>query len=248
MKEVKDIFSKQAATYFKFRPESPAELYDFLLKKVNCFETAWDCGTGNGQVAGKLADYFELVYATDVSEQQMSHAVKKKNIIYKTERAEQSTLPDHSVDLVTVAQAVHWFDFDSFYAEVKRVVKPGGLIALWTYVLLQIDNGPIDEIINKIYVNILGDYWDKERKWVDEQYQTIPFPFEEIPTPVFRNKVTWTKEQLLGYLNTWSAAGHYAARHGYSPVTLIAEDLDSVWPGNSEKEIIFPVLMRLGRI
>lgn len=248
MKDVKDIFSKQAATYFKFRPESPAELYDFLLKKVNCFETAWDCGTGNGQVAGKLAEYFEMVYATDVSEQQMSHAVKKKNIIYKAERAEQSSLADHSVDLVTVAQAVHWFDFEGFYAEVKRVSKPGGLIALWTYVLLQIDKGPIDELINKIYVNILGEYWDKERKWVDEQYQTIPFPFEEIPTPVFQNKVTWTKEQLLGYLNTWSAAGHFAAQQGYSPVTLIAQDLDALWPDETEKEVTFPIFLRLGRI
>jgi len=248
MKEVKDIFSKQADSYVTFRPESPGELYEFLLKKVSCFETAWDCGTGNGQVAAKLADYFEIVYGTDISEKQLSNAIKKPNIIYKAERAEQTSLADSSADLITVAQAIHWFDFENFYKEVNRVAKPGALIAAWTYILLEIDKGPIDEIVNNIYVGILGPYWDKERKLVDEQYRTIPFPFEEIPVPVFYNKKQWTLEHLLGYLNTWSSAGHYRAQMGHSPIDMIKADLEKHWKEGEVKEVVFPIYMRLGRV
>ncbi len=248
MKEIKDIFSKQADTYATFRPESPDELYDFLLKDIGEFESAWDVGTGNGQVAGKLAEYFKTVYATDISQKQLDNAVQKPNIIYRLERAEQTSLPDNSVDLITVAQAIHWFDFEAFYKEVNRVAKPGALIAAWTYTLLQIDEGPTDELINNIYTNILGPYWDKERKIVDEQYQTIPFPFEELACPVFYNKVSWSIEQLIGYLNTWSSAGHFKAKEGYSPITLIEAELRQLWKEGEIKEVIFPIFMRPGKV
>lgn len=248
MNNVKDIFSQQAAGYAQYRPSTPQELYDHLLGLVKGFDMAWDCGTGNGQAAIVLAGHFKTVYATDISKKQLDNAVQAPNIIYKLERAEQTSLPADSVDLITVAQAIHWFDFGPFYSEVQRVAKDGAIIAAWTYILLQVDNGPIDEIVNNIYVDILGPYWDKERKYVDERYQTIPFPFEELEVPVCYNRVSWTAEQLKGYLNTWSSAGHFKAKHGHSPVDLIAEQLEKHWKSNELKEVIFPIFMRIGRI
>ncbi len=248
MNDVKDIFSQQAAGYAQYRPTTPAALYDHLFAQVSAFDMAWDCGTGNGQAAVVLAEHFRNVYATDISQQQLDKAVQKANISYRLERAEHTTLPDNCVDIITIAQAIHWFDFGPFYTEVKRVAKDGAIIAAWTYILLQVDNGPIDDIVNNIYIDILGPYWDKERKYVDERYQSIPFPFEELKAPVFYNKVQWTAAQLKGYLDTWSSAGHYKTKNGHSPVDLIAGELGKHWKDDEIKEVIFPIFMRIGRI
>ena len=176
MKEVKYNFSSGSSEYAVYRPTSPKELYDFLLQHVTGHEAAWDCGTGNGQVASILAEHFITVYATDISSKQLENAIKKDNIIYKEERAEHSSLPDNSVDLITVGQAFHWFDFDPFCIEVKRVARPGALLAIWTYSLLNIDKSVIDEAINDFYFNTVGPFWDNERKYVDEGYQNIAIP------------------------------------------------------------------------
>lgn len=248
MKEIKDNFSVGSADYATFRPESPAELYNFLLAHVADKNAAWDVGTGNGQVAAVLADHFNSVYATDISAKQLANAIHKPNITYKEERAEHSSLADNTINLITVAQAFHWFDFDAFYTEVHRVSKPGALLAIWTYNLLSIDKGAIDDIINDFYFNTVGSYWDTERKYVDEGYQNVDIPFEEIETPVFPMRKQWNFRQFLGYINTWSSVGHYKRKENADPVILLEERLKAHWQPDEVKNIDFPVFMRLFRI
>ncbi|HXS35130.1 MAG TPA: class I SAM-dependent methyltransferase [Flavipsychrobacter sp.] len=247
MKDVQDNFSGQAGVYAKFRPVAPDELYQFLFDKVPGFDAAWDCGTGNGQAANKIAERFKVVYATDISEQQLNNAIKRDNIIYKVERAEKASFPDNSFDLITVAQAIHWFDFEQFYNEVKRVGKPESIIAVWTYKLLY-TNSLIDVILDDFYSNLLGPYWDKERKYVDDEYKTIPFPFEEIATPKFEIKANWQLTNLIGYLNSWSSVQHYIKKEGVDPVQLYLPKFKEHWNDHEIKQITFPLFLRAGRI
>lgn len=178
MKETKDNFSTQSGHYAKYRPVYPEALYSFIYNQIKEFNTAWDCGTGNGQVASVLSDKFDKVYATDISKNQLQNAVAKENITYIQARAEHTPIADRSIDLITVAQAIHWFDFNAFYQEVSRVAKPGALLAAWGYGLLSV-SPELDPIIEEFYADILGSYWDDERSYLDESYRTIPFPFKE---------------------------------------------------------------------
>lgn len=244
---MKDNFSKQSPGYSKYRPSYPQELFDFLLSIAPDKKCAWDCGTGSGQVASILADYFYQVYGTDISKNQIKHAIKKDNLIYKVERAEQTSFDDYQFDLITVAQAIHWFEFDKFYNEVKRTLKPGGVIAVIGYHLPRI-NEQIDRIVDDFYLNIVGEYWDKERKYIDDYYQTIPFPFEEIKTPRFASKYKWIRNHLTGFLNTWSAVQHYINKNNSNPVELIVENLNSCWKESEIKSVKFPVILRAGKI
>src|SRR5438105_1919540 len=174
----KDLFSGHASQYAAFRPTYPAELYDFLYQHVSHFENAWDAGTGNGQVARELAQKFKSVFATDISKKQLENAVVADNIFY-WQAAEQTSFAAKSIDLVCVAQAIHWFDRFKFFNEVRRVAKPDALLAIWGYGLLSIDHA-IDEVVRDFYVSTIGSYWEKDRKLIDEEYQTISFPFQEI--------------------------------------------------------------------
>jgi SAM-dependent methyltransferase len=245
---MKDNFSNHAAGYAAFRPVYPAELYDYLLSLVKDKSLAWDCGTGNGQVAGVLADYFDRVEASDISQAQLDHAVSKPNIYYQLAPAEKTAIQAGSVNLVTVAQAIHWFDFDAFYREVYRVSKPGAVVAVWCYSLLTV-NEQVDQIIQNLYADTLGDqYWDSERRFVDEHYQTIPFPFEEITAPEFSIRVSWTLDHLLGYLNSWSAVQHYIRKNGVNPITGITSGLKEAWGNQENWEIRFPLFTRIGRV
>ncbi|MEZ5673198.1 MAG: class I SAM-dependent methyltransferase [Thiotrichaceae bacterium] len=159
----KDNFSIQADSYAKYRPHYPAALYDFLHQQVQHHEVAWDCATGNGQVAIELARFFKQVHATDASQAQLIHAKKLPNINYSVALAENSNLEAQSIDLITVAQAVHWFDFNKFYQEVQRVARHEAIIALWGYGLLTISK-PLDDIIGDFYAHTVGQYWDAEKK------------------------------------------------------------------------------------
>jgi SAM-dependent methyltransferase len=245
---MKDNFSRQAANYAAFRPVYPFELYQFLLTLTPERHTAWDCGCGNGQVAVALADHFNLVEATDISQKQLDHAVRKENIHYNQAKAEQSGLETASIDLITVAQAIHWFDFDAFYREVYRVGKPGSVIAVWGYCLLTIDT-EVDRLIKELYSVILGeDYWDAERRYIDEQYQTIPFPFEEITSPGFSIIVNWSLDHLTGYLNSWSAVQHYIQKNKVNPVEKMIPDLKKAWGEEESRKVIFPLFTRVGRV
>ncbi|MBZ9630095.1 class I SAM-dependent methyltransferase [Salegentibacter sp. LM13S] len=241
---MKDNFSTQSSSYAEYRPTYPKELYEFLKGILTETTTAWDCGTGNGQVAGELANFFDEVHATDISKQQLQNAIKLPNIHYSEQPAEKTNFPDNTFDLVTVAQAIHWFNFEAFYQEAKRVLKPNGIIAVIGYSLFK-SNPETDKVIRKFYNDIIGPFWDEERRYLDEKYQTIPFSFLEIETPEFEQKYQWSFNHLIGYLNTWSAVKHYEKEKGENPVNLIKNELKAAF-GN-ENKIVFPVLFRLGK-
>lgn len=244
---MKDNFSTQSDLYKKFRPTYPKALYDYVLSFVDTKNFAWDCATGNGQVAGVLADHFNKVFASDISQKQLDNAVQKPNIEYVLCPAEKTPFHDHLFNLITVGQAFHWFDFDSFFEEIRRVSEPGGVVAIWGYGLLKIDEN-LDPIIYKFYNNIVGSFWDFERKYVEDHYTTIPFPFENIEHKEFAIETQWNLSHLLGYLNSWSSVQNYIREHGSNPVDLILDELHHYWPGDAEKKVSFPVFLKLGRV
>ncbi|PKD19244.1 SAM-dependent methyltransferase [Salegentibacter salinarum] len=241
---MKDNFSTHSSAYAKFRPTYPQKLYEFLQAKLTDTETAWDCGTGNGQVAGELAEFFQKVKATDISKQQLKNAVKKNNIQYSLQGAEKTNFQDNTFDLITVAQAIHWFNFKDFYKEAKRVLKPNGIIAVIGYSLFN-TTPETDEVIRKFYNDIIGPFWDEERRYLDEKYKNIPFPFHEIETPEFQQEYQWSFEHLIGYLETWSAVKHHEKETGENPVNLIKNELKTAF--GSQNKIVFPILFRLGK-
>jgi ubiquinone/menaquinone biosynthesis C-methylase UbiE len=196
---VKDNFSAHSYEYQKCRPAFPVEMIWEIVELVKNRNLAWDCGTGNGQVAELLSPMFEEVIATDISENQIRHSIKKNNIVYKVEAAETPSLRKNSVHLIIVAQAVHWFNFNLFYKEVNRILKQEGVIALLGYPLPSISPA-IDTVIHHLYNTILRGYWDKERMHVDEEYRTIPFPFVEVYLKRYVMKYQWTFGQLVGFL------------------------------------------------
>lgn len=244
---MKDNFSVRSESYAKFRPLYPKEMFAFILPLVKTKQIAWDCGTGNGQVAHELAKHFHKVHATDISERQIANATPAENIFYKVEQAERTQFPDKTFDLITVAQAIHWFDFDAFYKEVKRVGKQGSVLAVMGYGLMTIDDAT-DKVIDYFYKDITNPYWDDERKYIDENYQTIPFPFEEIPSPKPFITAEWNFDQLIGFLNTWSAVQHYIKANNKNPVDLVYGNLKKTWKNDLMKVVRFPVLLRVGKI
>lgn len=243
---MKDNFSTQAAEYAIYRPTYPKEMYDFIFSLVKNRNAAWDCATGNGQVARELALHFDNVYASDISKEQIEQALKLPNIVYQVESSDKVNAADNSFDLITVAQAIHWFNFDAFYTEVKRTLKPDGIFAVIGYGIMSIDK-KVDKAVHKLYEDFLGKYWDPERRYIEENYKTIPFPFEEITAPHIFIKTRWSFNQLIGYLNTWSALQHYKKANERNPIEYMFTELKEAWGSDAEKEIRFPVLLRVGR-
>ena len=243
----KDNFSGHAVDYAKYRPRYPDAMYRYLFSLLDQKEIAWDCATGNGQVAIKLAKTFKKVWATDLSKNQLSQAPKRPNIDYETYTAEDKLSSDKKFDLITVGQAVHWFDFDKFYENVEHSLKPNGVLALIGYSLLETD-GKVNALIQKFYREIIHAYWDPERDYLDAHYRTIPFPFKEEVVPSFKMEVRWTAEDLLNYLNTWSAVKHYQAQHESNPVDLIKDEVINNWGGGDYKIFRFPLFLRVGKV
>lgn len=243
---MKDNFSQQADLYASYRPAYPPELFEFILQHISNRQAAWDCATGNGQTAKELSCCFEKVFATDISRRQLDRAIPAANILYSVQPAEQTGFDNDSFDLVTVSQALHWFDFEKFYKEVKRVGKPGSWIAAWMYSLLRISND-IDKIIETYHFETLKAYWDPERKYVDEQYTTIPFPFEEIATPSFIISYDWSLSDLEGYLHTWSALQKFITAENDDPVPGLIATIRPLWQG-TKMQVRFPLRLRMGRI
>lgn len=244
---MKDHFSSQSGRYAKFRPTYPSDLFDYLNSIVPNKEAAWDCGTGNGQIAGELAKTFDSMYATDISQSQINNAIQKDNITYSVQPAENTDFDNQLFDLIIVAQAIHWFNFEKFYVEVRRTAKKHATLCVVGYGRVTISE-QIDRIITHFYSNILGDYWDKERTYIDENYATIPFPFEEMETPAFENTHHWSLEHLVGYLNTWSAVKHFINQNGHNPVNEVEAELKQHWEEAEVKEVTFPILLRVGTI
>lgn len=243
---MKDNFSAVAQSYVKYRPDYPQEMVDFVVSHVTSRELALDVGTGNGQVAEKLARHFKSVYATDISAKQLANALRRDNVFYSVSPAEKTIFKDATFDLITVAQAIHWFNFEEFYSEVKRISAPGAILAVMGYGLLS-SNPESDAIIRRYHYDILGDYWDPERRYLDEDYLTIPFPFEEINAPKFSSQMQWDFDQLAGYFDTWSAASHYKRQHQEDPFDLIRDALRESWERNNG-EVTVPMLLRIGKI
>lgn len=244
---MKDNFSTKSDNYAKYRPTYPKAFFDYLESILPNKQNAWDCGTGNGQVAFALSKLFKQVYATDISQPQIDNAPSAENISYSVQPAENTNFEDDFFDLIIVAQAIHWFDFDRFYTEARRTAKDDALICAVGYGKLQISK-EIDAIISAFYQNVIGKYWDKERKYIDENYQTIPFPFEEIEVPKFANQFEWTLEHLIGYLNTWSGVKHFIAQNGYNPIDSLQSEIEKHWKSGEIKTVGFPLLLRLGHI
>jgi len=244
----KNPFSTEAAEYVHLRPTYPDELFAFLATVVPSRAFAWDCATGNGQAATHLAGYFGRVVATDESGEMIAHAPRDPRIIYRVAEAEDSGLDDRSVDLVTVASAIHWFDLDKFYAEVRRVVKPGGTIAAWTYYTPVFDS-EIDAVIQRLIHEVLGPYWDERLHYVVDEFHDLPFPFEQIEAPPFQTDMKWSMQDLLAYFETWSSSVKYREANHARPTALIEDDLAQAWGDPQQKrDLYFPLYMRLGRV
>lgn len=242
----RDLFSGHANVYAAFRPTYPEELYQFILQFVARKEAAWDCGTGNGQVAQRLAATFSTVYATDLSEQQIAQAVQHPNIHYSVSPAEKTPFPDAAFDLVTVAQALHWFNIEEFYREVRRVARPDATLAFWGYGNIAI-NAAVDAHIQHFYSEVVGTFWDSARRHVETDYREIPFPFRVIESPRFQIEQRWTLDHLCGYLESWSATQRYIAEQKSNPVKELRPALQSVWGADETLTVRFPIFLKLGR-
>lgn len=242
-----DHFSKQASDYSLYRPLYPKELFDYLSSLTSQHQLAWDCATGNGQAATALAAIYNSVEATDASERQIEQALPHKKIRYQVSEAERTPFADNSFDLITVAQALHWFDLDNFFKEVTRVAKPDGILAAWCYSLFSI-NDDIDPILHNFYHNTIGPYWPEQRKYIDEKYETIPFPFETINCPDFFISVKWNLEQVLGYMGTWSAVRYYREAHKQDPIIELHNQLQHLWPDSkTTKTVQWQLHLKIGR-
>ncbi|MEM7103874.1 MAG: class I SAM-dependent methyltransferase [Bacteroidota bacterium] len=246
MKDIIDNFTGLSEVYKKFRPSYPDSLYEEILKSVNARSACWDCGTGNGQVAAALSNHFESVMASDVSHDQIDLAIKKPNITYSVQRAGQTDYPDDSFDLVTVGQAIHWFDHQAFAKEVRRVSKPEGILAFWGYTLLRV-NSEIDAIIDHLYTDITGPYWNKERDFVEKKYKGIDLDFETIAEFDFEMPYQWSLDAVVGFINTWSGLKHYRNATQNDPLPPIISELRKVWKEEETRRIVFPGFARIER-
>lgn len=242
----KDHFSTVAQTYANYRPQYPAELYTWLASISPSTQLVWDCACGTGQASIGLAEHFQQVIATDASEQQIAAAKPHPNIEWRVAPAEVSGLAEQSVDLITVAQALHWFDLDKFYAEAQRVLKVEGVLAVWTYGVLKIGEPQIDAIIQNFYSDVVGAYWPPERALVESGYKDLAFPFQEFQAPNFSMQLNWNKAQLMGYLRSWSATNRYIKTHEQDPVSQLELQLAKFWDNESSYLTEWPLAFRVG--
>ena len=248
MNGFKDHFSSASDRYAAYRPDYPAALFEWLAGLCAERSTAWDCATGSGQAALGLAPHFRRVIATDASAEQIRHAVTHPAIDYQVAPAEASALEDGSVDLVTVAQAAHWFDLPRFYAEVARVLKPGGALALWGYGRMVLP-GDMDAPFLRFYAETVGPYWPPERALIDDAYRGLDFPFAETRSPAFHIEVEWTLPRLMDYLSTWSAVRRYQSVQGHDPLPALAAELAPAWgDAAAVRTLRWPLFSRVGRL
>jgi ubiquinone/menaquinone biosynthesis C-methylase UbiE len=241
-----ELFSTVAREYANFRPGYPPELFEWLASQVRNHDAAWDCGCGSGQASVTLAGYFDQVHATDVAPEQIAAARAHPRVAYSVAAAEHSGLAADSVDLVTVAQALHWFDVDAVYAEARRVARPGALLAVWTYPRPELADPHLDRLFLGFYRDVVGPYWPPERTHVEANYRTLPFPFEELPHPAFGLEFRWSLEQLAGYASSWSATARYRKATGKDPLPRLRAALAPGWPADGTALVRIPIVLRAG--
>lgn len=244
----KDHFSGHAAIYRYARPRYPPALFAWLATQAPSSALAWDAGCGNGQASVALAEHFARVHASDPSAAQIAQAEIARAIDYRVEAAEACSLADASVDLVCVGQALHWFNLERFHAEVRRVLRPAGIVAEFCYADCTVD-ATVDAIKDELYVGLVGRHWPPERAHVDSGYRALAFPFARVPAPSFAMTMHWDAHAYLAYLRSWSACQRYAAAHGEDPVTLIEGRLLSAW-GDAEqaRAVSWEFSLRVGRV
>lgn len=244
----KDHFSGHAADYARFRPNYPPKLFNYLASISPEHELAWDCATGNGQAAIGLAEHFAKVIATDASARQIESAQPHPSIRYWVAPAEASGIDSYSIDLILVAQALHWFDMDRFFTEAKRVSKDSGILAVSTYPLVTV-SPEIDSILSKFYYETTGPHWPPERDLVETNFENVRFPFPELPSREFKMRQQWNLAQLTGYLRTWSATKKFIAACGFDPVDLLTPELAGVWPDPEQtRPVTWPLKLRTLRV
>jgi SAM-dependent methyltransferase len=244
----KDHFSTRSADYAAYRPTYPAALIAALADVAPARNAALDVGCGNGQLSVLLAERFARVIATDASAEQIANAVPHPQVGYRTAPAEASGLDPASVDLLTAAQAAHWFDLPAFYQEARRVLKPGGVLALVTYGIMTVDRAA-DPVIGRFYRDVIGPYWPPERRHVEAGYRSLDFPFAEVGLPPLAIEVAWRRGDLLGYVDTWSAVRGAERALGRAPVEVFQAELARVWPDPDERRSVrFPLSVRAGRV
>ena len=229
-----DHFSVSAAQYAGSRPTYPKQLFQYLAALCVSHQRAWDCGTGNGQAAIELAEFFEHVDASEASAEQLRNAKQSSKVSYHLCKAENSKLPSDSFDLVTVAQALHWFDLENFYSEVNRVLKPDGVFAAWGYSWFSI-NQQIDEVIEHELLAPIKTYWAEQNKLLWDGYKTISFPFNELSPPDFEICLKWGIHELVQYVETWSALRAYQTATGDLIQDRLSRCLQSVWGGDATR-------------
>jgi ubiquinone/menaquinone biosynthesis C-methylase UbiE len=243
-----DYFSDHADRYEALRPTYPDALFAYLASLVPAHDLAWDCATGNGQAALGLTPHFDAVVATDASPQQIALAPPHPKVSYLVAPAERTPLKDGSVDLVTVALALHWFDLDRFYAEVRRVVRPGGVIACWTY-HLQTVSPDVDAVVRRLYADILGPYWSPEVRHIENGYRSLPFPFEEITPPPFCLVQKWEMHRMVAFMGTWSGSQRYRKETGKDPLDAIRDELTAAWGDSyNVRMVAWGLHLRVGRV
>jgi SAM-dependent methyltransferase len=242
----KDHFSRQSADYRRYRPGYPPELVEFIASRAPDRRLAIDCATGNGQAAVALAAHFDAVVALDGSVSQLRNATANPGVWFVAGVAEAVPVSNRSASLVAAAQAAHWFDFDRFHAECRRVLVPGGLIAAWTYEKFRVD-AAVDAVVDRFYSEVVGQYWPPERRYVELGYRTLPFPWHEEPAPPFILENDWDLDQVMGYLATWSAVQRYKDTAGADPLPAVREELAPLWSG-APRRLTWPIHLRLGRV
>jgi SAM-dependent methyltransferase len=244
----KDHFSRVARSYVAVRPRYPDELYAYLASLAPARDVAWDVATGNGQAAIGIARHIRHVIATDASAAQIAQAIPHANVEYRVARAEASDLADASVDLITVAQAAHWFDLDAFYMEARRIARPNAIVALWSYGYF-VMSPEIDAIIDRFSEGSLQDYWPRESRVIRDRYRTVPFPFTEIETPSFRMQHSFTLPQLETYFRSWSGVQRYIESRNNDPLPPVIEELGREWGDPyTSRTAHFEIYCRVGRI
>ena len=243
-----DLFSGHSREYAEYRPGYPQALIDYLAESAPRRDTAWEAGCGSGQLSIPLASRFERVIATDASADQIRHAVPHPRVDYRVAPAEGSGVPDATADIAVAAQAAHWFDIDAYYAEVRRVVKPNGMVALITYESTKVD-AAVDGVVHRFYSETVGPYWAPARRHVEEGYRSLPFPFEEIIAPAFEMVAEWTLEQLIGYVETWSATRALLRAKGEASILAFRKELADAWgPERATRTVRWPLAVRVGRV